>query len=146
MPLRGKIDRVDFNHRTGEWMILDYKTSDSGHGPIRIHHGSERISDEWLDLQLPLYRHLARAQGIEGTVRLGYVLLPKHPPERAFELAEWSDDQLAAAIDSAREIVRKIRAGTFAPNPDYHSDFDEFVRVCQATAFGNEQEFEEGME
>lgn len=146
MPLRGKVDRVDFNSRTGEWMILDYKTSDAGHGPLRKHHGSERIGEEWLDLQLPLYRHLARTLGIEGTVRLGYVLLPKHPPERAFALAEWSDDQLAAAIDKAREVVREIRAGTFAPNGDYHGDFDEFARICQTMAFRDESENEEAAE
>ena len=44
-------------------MIFDYKSSDT-----RQDAGARRIasSGEWIDLQLPLYRHLAAGLGIEG--------------------------------------------------------------------------------
>ena len=37
--------------------VVDYKTADRGDKPQQTH----RKGDEWIDLQLPLYRHLVRA-------------------------------------------------------------------------------------
>ena len=60
--LTGRIDRIDQHEVSGAWAIWDYKTSDSGYPPERTH----RKRDEWIDLQLPLYRYLA-AHVDEGT-------------------------------------------------------------------------------
>ena len=53
--LRGRIDRIDVHRDTGDRLIVDYKSSDSGHTPEQVH----QRSGAWIDLQLPLYRHLA---------------------------------------------------------------------------------------
>src|SRR5204863_6658673 len=45
MPIYGKIDRIDHNEKTGAWLIMDYKTSESGHSPHFIHHGCEKLPD-----------------------------------------------------------------------------------------------------
>ncbi|MDO5579754.1 MAG: PD-(D/E)XK nuclease family protein [Planctomycetia bacterium] len=84
--LRGRIDRIDFNERTGDWHIFDYKTFDavnkSDHkvdkdhrkrigirrSPIQVLcenyfpgvslNQSGQANYEWTNLQLPLYRHI----------------------------------------------------------------------------------------
>ncbi len=103
MVLRGRIDRIDVHRETGQRAILDYKSSDSAKTPERVH----QRGGEWVDLQLPLYRHLARSLGIEGPVQLGYVLLPKDVDKVDFCMAPWTDADLAAADEVARQVVKR---------------------------------------
>ena len=74
MFLRGRIDRIDVQESSGKRMIFDYKTSDTAKSPEKAH---RKKSGEWIDLQLPLYRHLVADLGIEGPVELAYIILPK---------------------------------------------------------------------
>jgi len=128
LELRGRIDRIDRHLETGQRAILDYKSSDTASTPAAVHIQKH----EWIDLQLPLYRHLARVLGIEGPVQLGYVLLPKDIDAIAFRLAEWTDDQLREADEMAFEVVRRIRREEFwppkYPPPDYA---ETFAAICQ---------------
>src|SRR5690606_5849519 len=84
--IKGRIDRVDFNERTGEWAVLDYKSSDSGKTPRSQH----QASGKWVDLQLPLYRHLAREFGAPPDAKLGYIRLPKDPSSVGESFADWT--------------------------------------------------------
>ncbi len=150
MPIHGKIDRIDRNETTGRWLIIDYKTSESGQSPHKTHHGRERLVEEdleWLDLQLPLYHYLATHAdlGIEGEIDLGYIVLPQQTDGVRLRLAEWSCEQLEQAIDLAREIVRRIRSGDFAMRSDVDPSYDIFARICQSLVFGA-GEAEEGDE
>ena len=124
--LRGRIDRIDHNPETGTWAILDYKTSANVTPPEKAH----RRQTEWIDLQLPLYRHLALgirdADGqpvlpgdavARGAVRVGYVAIPQDPAETAFLLADWGEADLAAADARARDAIRILRGGTFRFDP-----------------------------
>jgi ATP-dependent helicase/nuclease subunit B len=130
--LRGRIDRIDVHHQTGERAILDYKSSDAGERPERVH----QKSDEWIDLQLPLYRHLLPSIGIAGPVRLGFIVLPKDTSQTAFLLADWTDADLRAADEVAAEVVRNIRAEKFWPPADPPSAYaDEFAAICQDAVF-----------
>ncbi len=70
--LTGRIDRIDQHPEKG-LRILDYKTGDAGKDPDETH----RAGSAWMDLQLPLYRLLARSAGLSGPIQLGYVRLPK---------------------------------------------------------------------
>jgi hypothetical protein len=63
MFLRGRIDRIDFQPSTGKWMIIDYKSSDTPSTPEKAH----RRGQQWIDLQLPLYRHLAAGLEVEAS-------------------------------------------------------------------------------
>ncbi len=132
LVLRGRIDRIDVHRDTGERVILDYKSSDSGKAPEKVH----QRAGQWIDLQLPLYRHLAGSLDITGPVRLGYVLLPKDITNVDFCLAEWTADDLAAADEVARNVVRDIRAELFWPPTDPPPDFsEEFASICQDGVF-----------
>lgn len=128
MRLNGRLDRIDKHVTTGERVILDYKTSDTGRSPEATH----RSRGEWIDLQLPLYRHLAAALGIAGPVRMGYILLPKDTAAVGFEIAKWSVDELVAADEIAKEVIRRIRREEFWPPADPPPAFaDDFAPICQ---------------
>lgn len=132
MMLRGRIDRIDVNDETGQRIIFDYKSSDSGKTPEKAH----RRRDEWIDLQLPLYRHLASSLGISGSVQLGYILLPKDVSRVRFCIAKWTDGDLADADEVARDVVRGIRKQVFWPPADPPPDYSEqFAPICQDGVF-----------
>ena len=137
MLLTGRIDRIDVNEQTGQRMILDYKTSDAGDSPNKTH---RKRSGEWTDLQLPLYRHLARELGIDGPVGLGYIVLPKSTPNVGLLPAEWTEADLDDADRTACEVVRKIRRQQFwpptEPPPAYS---EEFAAICLDGVFGRKK-------
>ncbi len=134
MYLTGRIDRIDVNTKTGERAILDYKTSDAGLHPEQSH---RKTKSTWLDLQLPLYRHLVRELGIDQPVRLGYVVLPKRVSDVNALLADWTAADLAEADRTAERVVRDIRAEVFWPPADAPPDFsEEFAAICQDGVFG----------
>lgn len=128
MTLAGRIDRIDVNARTGKRVVFDYKTSDTARRPRDAH----QKRGEWVDLQLPLYRHLVSSLGIEGPVELGYILLPKDTSRVEYCFAKWSDEELAAADALADNIARSVRDERFWPPTDPAPDFfDEFAAICQ---------------
>lgn len=128
--LRGRIDRVDHNPATGAWALLDYKTG-KAQSPDKAHRKGKGEGRRWVDLQLPLYRHLARGlTGPDGApliptsafdedrVGLGYVVLPGDTTECGFLLAEWNADDLVAADETARGAIRTLREGRFVFDAD----------------------------
>jgi ATP-dependent helicase/DNAse subunit B len=126
--LTGRMDRIDVHATTGERVIFDYKTADAGDSP----QGTHCCRDKWIDLQLPLYRHLAAALGIVGPIRLGYIVLPKDCSSTQFVLAEWDAASLESADECARAVVRGIRAQVFFPPADPPPKFyDDFGPICQ---------------
>ncbi len=138
--LKGRIDRIDYHPRERTLSILDYKTGDTAKRPEQVH----RSRGEWVDLQLPLYRHLYQAienlpigDVREGGIELGYITLPKDPGGAGDRIAGWSALELAAADEKAREVIRNLRAGVFwPPNPDPPAYEDEFTAICQDNALG----------
>lgn len=119
--LRGRIDRIDTNDR-GQWMIFDYKSSSTAKEPDKVH----RKRGEWVDLQLPLYRHIAAALGVTGDAGLGYIVLPKDTSQVDCLVADWSDADLLEAEDVARDVVRRIRREEFWPpaaTPEFAEDY-----------------------
>jgi len=132
MYLRGRIDRIDV-HRDGRWAILDYKSADSPKTPEQTH----RQHDAWIDLQLPLYRHLVGTLALDGPIELGYVVLPKDVSKTGVLLADWGADELAAADRTAEEVIRQIRQERFWPPASPPPDFsEEFAAICQDGQFG----------
>ncbi|MGD9126334.1 MAG: PD-(D/E)XK nuclease family protein [Planctomycetia bacterium] len=132
MFLRGRIDRIDLNERTGQRMILDYKTSDTARSPEQTH----RKQGEWVDLQLPLYRHLLSGMDLDGTeanqdVLLGYIVLPKDITKIGLRLAEWDESDLRSADVAAEQVVRGVRAERFWPPSEKPPAFSEaFSAIC----------------
>ncbi|TVQ62883.1 MAG: PD-(D/E)XK nuclease family protein [Phycisphaerales bacterium] len=125
MALRGRIDRIDRHAESGAWAVLDYKTSSGdkdgeAQSPRQTHTRGRGETQRWVDLQLPLYRHLVRnwlvtAHGVSPDAAapvLSYVGLPSSG--RVCErVADWSREELAGADATAQHVVRKVRAGRF---------------------------------
>jgi ATP-dependent helicase/nuclease subunit B len=131
--LSGRIDRIDRNERTGRWAVFDYKTSASPRTPDEVHRG--RSEDEWLDLQLPLYRHLLPfLMGPDGgalmgsvapdRIDLGYILLPRDPERVQAAIAAgqdgrgWTEQDFASADEAAAAVIRFVRSGVVHFDPD----------------------------
>lgn len=140
VELRGRIDRIDKHEKTDRWAILDYKTSDVVRSPRSNHLGSDSrtasTADDWRDLQLPLYRHLAGSLGCEGAVQLGYILLPRDVSKTGFYVVEWSDRELQLADQAALRVIEQIQAGRFWPPADDPPAFsDDLAAICQDQVF-----------
>ncbi len=131
MFLRGRIDRIDMQPTTGRRMIIDYKSSDTPVDPDKAH----RQGDQWIDLQLPLYRHLATGMEIGGPVDLAYIHLPKDVSGVGIAVAPWTPEELHSAEEMAADIIRKVRSEVFWP-PAAPPDFSEdFAPICQDGQF-----------
>ncbi|HEX5446358.1 MAG TPA: PD-(D/E)XK nuclease family protein [Pirellulales bacterium] len=140
MFLKARLDRVDRNDLDGRYVIFDYKTSDSGDPPEKTH----RVKGEWVDLQLPLYRHLASAIGIGDSPALGYIVLPKDLKKITGHLAAWDQAELDSADTIAKEVVRGIWSQKFLPMKQPPPRFsEEFAAICLDEQFGVSTEDEE---
>ena len=100
MGLRGRIDRIDL-HADGRYIVFDYKTGDSAKTPEQAH----RKNGQWIDLQLPLYRHLIKGIPIDRTFQLGYILLPRDTSKIGAAFGEWDVDELADADRAAERVA-----------------------------------------
>ncbi len=109
--LTGRIDRVD-EHGEGGYRLIDYKTGDAGEKPNAKHYSKAR---GWIDLQLPLYTVLAESAGLAGPFTAGYFNLPKKPGDAGFQPMDWSKAPCEEALDVARDVITKLRAGVFWP-------------------------------
>ena len=130
MGLRGRIDRIDTNE-DGQWIIFDYKSSSAPDTPEKKH----RKRGDWVDLQLPLYRHIAATLGVTGDVRLGYIVLPKDTGKVGALVAEWTDADLQEADEVAREVVRCIRREKFWPPADNPEFAGDYAPICMEDVF-----------
>jgi RecB family exonuclease len=132
--LEGRIDRIDYHEGLGRLAVLDYKTADSGDDPTKTH----LKADKWIDLQLPLYRHLLsaatpKAIAVEEVeVDLGYIVLPVDVKGVGLKRGEWDDAMLASADETARSVVRLIWDEQFGPLTSPPPDFcDDLAVICQ---------------
>jgi RecB family exonuclease len=134
VTLRGRIDRIDYHAGRNIVRVLDYKAADVAVAPEKTH----RKQDRWIDLQLPLYRHLwrnavSKEQAPEdAAVELAYFQIPR--AWGAVEVAvasNWDDAVLAAADETARQVIAGILAEEFwppiTPAPDY---FEDYAAIC----------------
>lgn len=127
--ITGQIDRVDVHDEHGH-RILDYKSRDAAEPPDKVHRKGRGDGARWVDLQLPLYRHLAAAGGIDGAVELGYVLLPRKVEEVDYYPAPWDESQLAEAENIAMEVIRAIRDEAFWPPRESPPFADGLEWIC----------------
>jgi ATP-dependent helicase/nuclease subunit B len=129
--ITGRIDRVDRHVDTGEVFVLDYKTSDTARKPRQAH----QRKGEWVDLQLPIYASLAEPLHLGSRVKTGFVNLPRKPEDVGLAPADWSDDELAEAIEVRDEVIRAVRDDLrFWPPADAPAWPDEFSGLCADAA------------
>lgn len=130
VALIGRVDRIDQHRSTGEWRVLDYKTSESADKPELTH----QKKGEWVDLQLPLYRLLVRSLGIDGDLQLGYIHLPGDLSKIGCSIAKWEHADLESAEIKAREVAADIldlKIDRVAPGDPQRPN--ELSRICQDT-------------
>ncbi len=120
VEVRGRIDRIDFNPSTETWQIIDYKTGTSADAPDTTHFAPKK--NEWKDLQLPLYRHLASPIVGNKKTELAYLLLPRDPEETKLKRLSSKID-LAQADIAIKEVIAKILESAFA-EPGYSRSQD----------------------
>ena len=128
--LRGRIDRIDRHAKTGRLAVIDYKTSDAGGDPEKVHRKGRAQQKEWKDLQLPLYRVLVGSLGLGEIDKLGYLLLPKDTSRVGPAWAAWEESDYEDAEEKAREVVRAIREEIFWPPSSVTSPFDSYAALC----------------
>ncbi|MFN7564282.1 MAG: PD-(D/E)XK nuclease family protein, partial [Prosthecobacter sp.] len=145
--LRGRIDRVERNERSGQFRVIDFKTGDKPRSPLEAHlkkvtartqiteadewkcfDAPDGTRQMWLDLQLPLYALAMQHRGLRPD-SLAYFVLPKSIQDTA--LIEWEDLSptiLDAALACATEAVHRLRAGQFWP-PNENVRHDAFAEM-----------------
>lgn len=109
--LHGRLDRVDRRACDGgfEIRVLDYKSGDK---PVLPGAAFGTRSKNWIDLQLPVYSHIARAKFPDAkSIATGWFNLPRAVGESGVAETAWSDDVLALADEAIVGAVRGIRAG-----------------------------------
>ncbi|MEZ6234917.1 MAG: PD-(D/E)XK nuclease family protein [Phycisphaerales bacterium] len=129
--IHGRIDRID-RHESGQWAIFDYKAGENPPTPDKAHRRGRAQDREWIDLQLPLYRHLAAPllremeskqsavagqpgdrSDVLGRIAVGYFLVGASRDAIGVAEPEWDAATLADADDAAAGVVRAIRRGEF---------------------------------
>jgi len=145
--IRGRIDRIERNEKTGRVRVLDYKTSDAAISPREAHMRSLRSEETpadwsqvtldgrsrvWSDLQLPLYRDALAAE-FGPDVACAYFNLPKAAGGTG--LLPWEDfspELQESAMRCARGVCSSIKAGVFwPPNEKVKAERDDFTRLFQ---------------
>lgn len=125
LNIRGRIDRIDYHAETSRWAIFDYKSSEACNSPEKTHNCPD--APFWKDLQLPLYRHLAKSVTGTTKVLLGYINICNNLQTIGAYFAEWNHDELESADLVALNVMQAINTNQFElrndKKPNFFSDF-----------------------
>lgn len=139
VAVTGQIDRID-RHENGDWAILDYKFSEKAKSPERAH----QSGGEWINVQLPVYAHLARELIGEDMPMLGYWSLGATAADCGVRMAsKWDAASLEDALSTARDVVRSVRAQLASDSPifelgrPYLRDTAVLADVCGVGLFSD---------
>ena len=125
ITITGRIDRIDRNESTGEWIIFDYKTNNLD--PLKAH--GVGTKGGWKDLQLPLYWYLREEDMKSDTCRLGYINLAAD--EAAFNHHSAQEFQAEEGVERAQKVIQDIRSRNWLEmgNPQLYGEFS-FRALC----------------
>ncbi|PNY33509.1 PD-(D/E)XK nuclease family protein [Rhodopirellula baltica] len=133
MGLKGRFDRIDYHPEDNRWAILDYKTHGSPPEKKHLRRSKDEGKDNWIDLQLPLYREMIPYLGIEvprDEVQLGYFNVSDKEEETKINLANFSPAQLDSATELIRDCIRNIFACRFEPSEEMVM-YDDYETIMQ---------------
>ena len=114
--LRGKVDRIDENERTGELAIIDYKTWEAPKADVK-------------SLQLPIYRAMVQCSGRYDAARAAeakamYCILARRAEDTKFDVeSAFGPAGQSEAEDMAVGLLDRIARGIFYP-PSKDSDWE----------------------
>ena len=133
----GRCDRIDFNERTGEWCVVDYKTWDSAERAVAYEKKKDGTRS-WKSLQLPLYCAMLDAapefpDAHRDRICACYCVLAKTADETRYT-APFSGAEVPEAEAKAKDLVDGIERGVFWPpaevsadRAEWKWDFDEWM-------------------
>ena len=117
----GRCDRIDFNERTGEWCVVDYKTWDSAAraAAFETKKDGTRV---WKSLQLPLYCAMLDAdpdfpEAKRERITASYCILAKTAADTCYS-ESFSGADVPDAEAKVKELVDGIERGVFWPAAD----------------------------
>ncbi len=147
MTVVGRIDRIDRHRESGRLRVLDYKTTDKAWNPSDKHlvpvdpllpeytvfegvdrSGRTRVK-RWADLQLPLYRLMLTAAGVEGAgdAELGYFAVTAALADLGVKVWEsYSDLHHASAVKCVDGVIAGIQQRRFWPPLKMNPEYDDF--------------------
>ena len=128
--VKGRCDRIDFNEKTGEWCVVDYKTFDN---PDRVVWRDGKTG-EWKSLQLPLYCAMLDADPEFPEAKLerissAYCVLGKTADTTLFT-GPMNGAFVAEAEAKVRELIDRIERGIFwppSPKDAWRWDFADWI-------------------
>jgi len=131
--IHGRVDRIDFHPIEGAYRILDYKIGDSFRKPEQTHRTGPKNDKRWTDLQLPLYRLLAKKLSIQPAMtQVGYFGLPADLGHPGLEMAAWGEEDFAEAQEIAFWIIRQLRQQIYwPPSEDGQPSGDIIGAICR---------------
>ena len=134
----GRCDRIDFNKRTGEWCVVDYKTWDSKDRAVAFEQPKDKETGKtirvWKSLQLPLYCAMLDAdpdfpEAKREHITASYCILAKTAADTCY-----SESFLGADVPDAeakvKELIAGIERGIFWPaatEPEWKWDFADWI-------------------
>ena len=129
----GRCDRIDFNERTGEWCVIDYKTWDSAAraAAFETKKDGTRV---WKSLQLPLYCAMLDAdpdfpEAKRERITASYCILAKTVADTCYS-ESFSGADVPDAEAKVKELVDGIERGVFWPATDtseWRWDFADWI-------------------
>ncbi|MEO7932365.1 MAG: PD-(D/E)XK nuclease family protein [Chthoniobacterales bacterium] len=128
LKLSAQVDRIE-QHPEHGWRVMDYKTFSNPDLPEKKHFGPPQPdhflpqsqvvfagkAKSWIDLQLPLYRHIAALTYESSSIQACYFLLPADPSETQVMPLELDAATHESALTCAEEIATRISRGIFWP-------------------------------
>lgn len=128
--VKGRCDRIDFNGRTGEWCVVDYKTFDNPDRAV----WRDGKTGEWKSLQLPLYCAMLDADPEFPDAKLekissAYCVLGKTSDTTLFT-GPMNGAFVAEAEAKVRELIDRIERGIFwppSPKDAWRWDFADWI-------------------
>ena len=128
--VKGRCDRIDYNARTNEWCVVDYKTFDNPDRAVWF----DAKKGEWKSLQLPLYCAMLDADAEFPDAKLerissAYCVLGKTAETTLFT-GPLNGAFVAEAEAKVRDLIDRIERGIFwppSPTNAWQWDFKEWI-------------------
>ena len=134
----GRCDRIDFNERTGEWCVVDYKTWDSKDRAVAFEQQKDKETGKtvrvWKSLQLPLYCAMLDAdpdfpEAKREHITASYCILAKTAADTCYS-ESFSGADVPDAEAKVKELIAGIERGIFWPaatEPEWKWDFADWI-------------------
>ena len=128
--VKGRCDRIDYNEKTGEWCVVDYKTFDNPDRAVWM----DAKTGEWKSLQLPLYCAMLDADPEFPDAKLekissAYCVLGKTPDTTLFT-GPMNGAYVPEAETKVRDLIDRIERGIFwppSPKDAWRWDFEDWI-------------------